>query len=901
MKKDLTKSVLIFTFALVFLFGSLYSQSRETGAIEGKVIDASGVALPGAEVKLSSPNLMGGTRSTVTKTDGRYRFSGLPPGTYDIEASLSGFTPEKKEGIRLFVAKTLTLQFELGMETLETEIVVTAVAPLIDLKDSSLNTFEITTETMTDVIFSRDFYPYFVMNLAPGGYYASYHGTSAFGGVSRTGNAYEIDGVEISDQSSGRSAAIIDSDALEEMKVLGLGAAAEYDGFQGALLSMVSKSGGNTFDGMSQFVFSDFPWMKDIVDSSDPKFALFSAPLEMKYLDARIGLGGPIFKDKLWFYVSGRYVKRQQKYQDSVHDKLEPKYFVKLTFQPHGSTRLSAFRELCDFSFDYKYPTPTRPKEATSFEYAPVWVHAFTGLTSFSENTFTEYKLSYVVSDLEMGGYGGGYPGTTVSGRYNELTGMYSENYDDYYHVSGYRFQANVSVSHHASDFIKGSHDFKFGVEYGQVGETRENYYNGGIFYHDNVYSFSDHQYHTYGYEASTLSEPKGKKIGLFAQDAWRISDNFTINAGIRNNIYRGYLKSLGTTPFKTGAFLPRIGFTWDLFGDGTTALKAHYGIYAEKMKTNLFSAASSGLSDRVQYEVMPNGDLVEVFRVSRANPAIVDPDVKMPQVHQFTFGLEREIAKDLSGSISFVYRKFANFLDDVNIGARYEEVPFTFTDEKGVEQTLYAYEKTSPSSSDQFSITNPTTTNVPSMIAVPINNYMGMFIEVEKRFSDKYMFKASYTLSKQNEISYSGNPNTQLNSLWEGDSVGYWFHNIKMWGTYVLPLEIRVSPTIELRNGTRWTRQVRAPVPGNPYLYIEKPNINTHPFVIRFDLRVEKTFTIKNDIRVGFMADVYNILNRLHGDRFMRTVSNISSNNFGLYDRYNEGRQFRIGVRIYY
>lgn len=900
MKKHL-KTVLVFTFVFVFLSGFLYSQSRETGAMEGKVIDDSGAALPGAEVKLSSPKMIGGARSVVTDAEGRFRFVGLPPGFYVIEASLSGFTPEKKEGIRLFSAKTLTIQFVLRIETLEREIIVKATAPLIDVKDSSLNAFEITTETMTDVIFSRDFYPYFVMNLAPGGYYASYHGTSAYGGVSRTGNAYEIDGVEISDQTSGRSAAIVDNDAFEEMKVMGLGAPVEYDGFQGALLSMVTKSGGNSFDGMTQFVYSDYTWMKDIVDSSDPKFSLYQAPLEMRYMDVRIGLGGPIFKDKLWFYVSGRYVKRQQKYSGTVHDKLEPKYFVKLTFQPHSSTRMSVFRELCDFSFDYKYPSPTRPKEATSYEYAPVWVHAFTGLTSFSENTFAEYKLSYVLSDLEMGGYGGGYPGSTVSGRFDALTGMYSENYDDYYHVRGYRIQANASVSHHASDFIKGSHDFKFGVEYGVVGEKRENYYNGGIFYHDNVYSFADHQYHTYGYEASSQTEPKGTRIGFFAQDAWKISDNFTINPGIRYNIYRGYLKSLGTTPFKTAAFVPRIGFAWDLFGDHTTALKAHYGIYAEKMKTNLFNAASSGISDWVQYEVMPDGSLAEVYRVSRANPATVDPDVKIPQVHQFTFGIERAFTKDLSGSISFVYRKFANFLDDANIGAQYEKVPFTFTDERGVEQTLDAYKKTTPSSADQFQITNPTTKNVPSMIVDPKKNYIGMFMEVEKRFSKNYMFKASYTLSKLNEISYSDNPNTQLNSLWEGDSVGYWFHNIKLWGTFVLPLDIRVSPTFELRNGTRWTRQARAPVPGSPWIYIEKPNINTHPFVFRWDLRVEKNLTIKDDIRVGLLADVYNILNRVHGDRFMRTVTNISSSNFGKYDAFNEGRQFRIGIRIYY
>ena len=111
--KKLFFALLSVGLVVLFLAGVSYSQSGETGAIEGKITDAEFNVIPGAEVLLSSPNMIGGDRSKITDEYGKFRFIGLQPGTYAVEVSLPGFAREKREAIRLFAGRTLTVDFVL--------------------------------------------------------------------------------------------------------------------------------------------------------------------------------------------------------------------------------------------------------------------------------------------------------------------------------------------------------------------------------------------------------------------------------------------------------------------------------------------------------------------------------------------------------------------------------------------------------------------------------------------------------------------------------------------------------------------------------------------------------------------------------------------------------------------
>ena len=136
------KAFVIFICSLAFLCLSIYPQSQGTGAIKGTVATPEGEVLPGVEVTLSSPNLIGGNQSVVSNAAGKFRFVALLIGTYAVEARLVGFKPQKRDNIRLSVGKTLTVDFALEIGGIEEEITVISEAPMIDVKDSQMATTE---------------------------------------------------------------------------------------------------------------------------------------------------------------------------------------------------------------------------------------------------------------------------------------------------------------------------------------------------------------------------------------------------------------------------------------------------------------------------------------------------------------------------------------------------------------------------------------------------------------------------------------------------------------------------------------------------------------------------------------------------------------------------------------
>ena len=898
MKKAL-QGTFIFVLVLALLSGLSYTQSRETGSLVGIVSDTEQNALPGTEVTITSPNMIGGAKSQITDASGGFRFVLLQPGTYAVEARLEGFAPQRRENVRLFAGSTLTVDFLLEIGTLSEEIIVIAESPLIDVKDSQLSTIELDDRALNDVVYNQEMYIYSVIDLAPGTE-PVYHGSTAFGGQARAGNSYMMDGIEIGVATSGNSWGIPDAQSFEEAKIMGIGAAAEYDGFSGVQLNMITKSGGNAFDGMAQAIYQGYDW---ITDNFDPAaHPLWSEPQEHSFQDARFAIGGPVILDKLWFYGSVKWLREGFKTgAGNRYHKDQPKYFAKLTWQVAPSTRIALFRHFDDWVYDYRYTSYYRPKSAASFEYSHNYTHNFSIFHTFTEKTFVEAKLARTADANFYGGYAGDDP-RQVSGHYNADTGIYSENFAWYYVYPDFRNAANAHLSHHADEFLGGSHDFKFGVEFEQVGSSEEFGYNGTYYYIDDVYVGG--AFHDYAYNWHYLMEPTGTRISFYAQDAWNVTENFTVNPGIRLNTWKGTLASRSDTELSTMGIAPRLGLTWDIFGDHTTAFKIHFGKYYDKHVTRNWKDAASGVDDWVMYEVI-GGNKVEILRDSYSTGTLIDPDIKMPHMYQFSMGIERELMKDVAMSVTLIYKKMGNFIRQVNTGATYTMTPFTYN-ATAADGTVFsgsgsAYAKTSPSSQDSFMITNPQE-KWSAVHEDPWRTFLGLFIEGEKRFSNNWMFGASYSMYKQ-KSTYAGrrantDPNDQLLQYWDGELVSYWSHNLKIYGSYILPGGFTFSPMINYRTGPRDTYYLYAPVSGSPDFNVQKPGSLQHDHVFNFDLRLEKTFTIQSDLRVGFMADVYNVFNVARVEGIQERVTH---SRFGLVDDFNFGRQYKIGLRIYF
>ena len=113
--------------------------SATTGALNGRVLDTSGAVLPGVTVTITSPSLMG-ARTATTNDEGLYRFPAIPPGEYSIAYELSGFSTLKREGIRVGLGFTATVNVELGVATLQESVTVTGESPVVDTAATSITT-----------------------------------------------------------------------------------------------------------------------------------------------------------------------------------------------------------------------------------------------------------------------------------------------------------------------------------------------------------------------------------------------------------------------------------------------------------------------------------------------------------------------------------------------------------------------------------------------------------------------------------------------------------------------------------------------------------------------------------------------------------------------------------------
>jgi len=780
--------------------------------------------------------------------------------------------------------QTITIDIILKIATLDVQVTVTGIAPLIDVRDSQVNATNLDLQMLQTVgaeLRYKDSTA--LISMAPG-----VTDRSAMGAPQNVSNAWQIDGQGLLTYlGAGSYWNAPDMNIIEEIQISGSGSNAEYGGFTGAVMNMITKSGGNNFEGMVEVSYSPLAWNWNNIDPNEPVFSLYKEPFEPprnRYFDAHFGIGGPIIKDKLWFYASVGYLHMD--YEERKPDfRSERKLtgFGKLTFQISRNDRMTAWVEYEGWEWHNVGLSPLRPVEATDFEVGPGVPMAINWLHTFSENTFTEIKVGRYWSYWDYRPN----QGRDVSERYDQLTGEYSGNYGWWSDTESTHYTASASLTHHADEFLHGSHDFKFGVEFIGGFDNWEYGISGGYRYYDNYYGWSYYQYYElgtdyydcYGYltYAGSFSYDVAAdawRASAFVQDSWRISDRLTINPGVRLSMYRGYLPHLQDEAFfkPKNALEFRLGFTFDVFGDHTTAIKAHYGRYHDDIKTTYFNMAEPSYQDYVWYEITPAGSKYETYREHYATVEHkMDPDITIPYSDQFTFGIERTLMKDMTLSLTFVHRIYKNFIAQINTGAQWKLSPWTFTDENGQQQTIDIYEK-DPDYTDEWLITNPREGQSPSVILTPKNKYTGFSISLNKRFSDGWMFHIDYTYSvaKGNHANdydtgasgddYYYNPNRQINNYGplEYDAP----HYLHIYGTVELPLGFVLTPRFLLQSGRNWNRYLTNYWAGPVDIDIEETGSRRLPYRKNLDLRLEKVFMLPGRTRIGVILDVFNVFN---------------------------------------
>ncbi len=459
------RNLLVLSLLMIFLFVSVpLMYSALTGVILGKITDKDGTPLPGVKVTISGPSLQG-VREDFTNESGVFRIPELPPGEYTIKAELEGMKPVEKKGIRVYINKTTKITLKMEIKPYEQTVEVTAEAPVMD----------VTTSTQA-VNIDKDF----MEKLASGG--LSYQdAVTLVGGVvgggnpqvhggTKMDNVYLMDGVDTTDSLTGTFGSNINEDAIDEVEIQTGGFQAEYGRALGGIVNAITKSGGNNFSGSLRIEYENNQW-------EETSFYSRQKPEKRTLWIPTLTFGGPIIKDKLWFFITGRYIKESDSIRaitgpyddpqnpsgkvDTGSEWLFP--YAKLTFQPSVSHKFVLKYNAEDTVIHGDNASAGRTESATNKQEqgGPFWGFDWTWL--FSQDSFLTVQASMLNGFLNVVPENDDFSAVGYS---DAEEGIYWGGAGDYRKNERNRADFIISYSQYLDEWIKGSHDMKFGFEY---------------------------------------------------------------------------------------------------------------------------------------------------------------------------------------------------------------------------------------------------------------------------------------------------------------------------------------------------------------------------------------------------------------------------------------------------
>jgi outer membrane receptor protein involved in Fe transport len=885
---------------------------RTTGGFSGTVKDATGGTLSGVTVSVSGPNIVG-TQAATTNEQGFYRITNLPPGEYQLVFSLSGFKTVTRRGLRVTVGSTIEENGALEVSQIQESVEVLGESSTIDTTSNEIGS-NYGREWVDNAPLRRNSF-FDLVAAAPGSLQGDDGGNAQrtmVYGSSYDENSFQVDGVDITDNYFNEALAEPNVDAIEEIEILSLGAPAEYGNLTGAVYNIVTRQGTNDFHGDAGFYLQTDGMTSDntknIVNPDGtfldacPEGGMRCPWTRDKYNDFSAQLGGPIVKDKLWFFAS--YGNQRDYYWDPGVDSTNAltavrgrtdRYFGKLNWQISPHHKVVGTFHLDDKNDDQGLSLNSSPTTAaTRTQKTPTPGLGYTGI--LSDRTVLEVRYSGFYGDVTMGPTDPAQP-RDLTRFYDVDTGSNSGGHYYWYDLGPTRTTLTAKVSHMADKFLGAGHDFRFGVQYSAASAP------GLVGYNDLIYTYSqtDPSY-AYGIAYTPFSySGDTRAVGVFFDDTIRVNDRLTLNAGIRYDYQKAFSAErdqldeqgnpTGTTFSQTDYFTwntlsPRLGFSWKLTADGKTMLKGHYGRYHRAVATGEYANKLGPSITPVYvgpYDLATNefGDLT----LSRSNENLgFDPGYSSPYIDQFIGSLERELRPGLGVQLNYVYKRGRNFAAWEDITGEYARVPYV--DELGSDptgRTIELYQLQSDPEARQFRITNPPDFD---------SDIQAASLALFKRMTGKWQMTASATWMRATGSLQEGqggageagsgvgiiqrggiqfrqfgqDPNNFVNVDGRLKSDITW--QFKVQTTYQLPAGFLVSANFSARDGAHLVRRTRALkditlVPENRPILLQPRGENGRlQDVVILDARLQKDFRLGGKLHLAVFADALNLLN---------------------------------------
>ncbi|MGB7294583.1 MAG: carboxypeptidase regulatory-like domain-containing protein, partial [Candidatus Aminicenantales bacterium] len=919
-----------------------------TGNIIGTVSSEEG-PLPGVTVTITSPAMILPSMSVVTGANGAFRFSGLAPGMYEMTVELMGMQTVIRKGLRVLVAQNTTIDIVMQPATLEESVTVIGLSPTVD-KQRTTRAVNLDKVFLQSVPAARNLGTFF--NMAPGVVAESAHGGSTMD------SAYYLDGVNMVDAATGRPNVVFGLDIMEEISVQQGGLSAEYGSVRAAVVNVVTKSGGNTFSGSSSFYFNHEKLKSDNTVGTPLEGSKSGNKLE---LEPSLSLGGPIVKDKLWFFVMASF-NSQERFvagypagsaagQEKPFKSKTYYPFLKLSFQPGAKDKFSLSYNFSDNRIEDNGASKFATESVTQKVTRPTHVISLHWTRFFSNNFYFNLKYGGNLQTFNLDAKGS--EAQTVIGTTGVSSGNAWRN-QDHYKRNRHQFNADATVY---IDDLAGTHELKFGGE-AQMAFTGwkiqgvSDPLTGGCY---NYYiSPADYEAGRWYYTLVLVNNGFDRLDNMidyaaFVHDNWAITRKLNLSLGLRfeynSIVYPPQNQDEGLTPFfgqtynrmipekitmyKWANLAPRAGLIYDVFADGKTLLKASWSRYLIPNQIGFVnvahpngwfgyylygpgSGANAGLISPWAYpggEQNPNGTKI----------GYKDYSLKAGHTDELTIGVERELLPDFSAGIRYIRkwdRNQPNYADNFQLDLdklmSTDELDWSrnWTSKTGTDpfngQTVTFYERIVTSGQEMY-LVNPPGAN---------RDYDGVEFNLDKRYSNGWAAGLSYVYAKSRGLITTARADESL-----GGASGGFFqspnahtnadgllplerrHQIKLTGLVKGPFGINISGYFQYLDGYPGTRTITnnfigLPLKQNVTIYAEKRGSEKMPPFVQLDLRLEKTFKISM-INLGIFADCFNVMNRGAATGWWMNSSNTSTYKYKEMTAINTPRIFQLGARI--
>ena len=748
--------------ALLALATSAAAQQAPSG-IAGLVKDTSGGVLPGVTVEAASPVLIEKVRSVTTDSDGRYNVIDLRPGTYTVTFSLPGFNTYKREGIAISVGFTATVNAEMQVGSLAETITVTGATPLVDTQNArqqkvlSDDVLLALPTGQTNIVNVIALTPGFTGNATVGGSTGAYHGQQTKGTYhGKRGTHLSLDGMRIDNYAgAGDSPGYLFNTLTIEETALETGGATAESSSPNVAMNMVPKEGGNDFRYSIEGLYTNHNLQSSNLNDTLRGRDLTDVPKLNRMYDAGFTVGGPIRKDKVWFFASvrrwgvrnqaaGLYLNKTQGTpfytpdltRPALRDEKYQSHAARITWQVSQKNKLNIFTDIkhdciCQ-SGGAASGLGSGAANAQEGE-APwrLWPNGIIQATWTSPVT-SKLLLEAGASNVMFHWPNLLYPGTSpddvaiteqsTSMRYNSVGGLYTPRIR-----LGDRYSERFGLS-----YITGSHAFKTGIQWDQGRSDTENIGTGQPGAKGVSYQFNRGVPVALRYDAIFRERYYQKaELGIYAQDQWTIQ-RLSVNYGLRFDYYNGYVPPVNEpahdfTPAVQYAAVhggpawkdlnPRLGAAYDLFGNGRTALKVSYGRYVAMTgngQVRQYNPLNSSVNNTTRswtdtnsnyipdcdlHNFALNGECGPIANSSfgQANPNAIRyaTDVRDGwQIRPYTWDIGTELQRQLSASMSMTAGYYHNW-----------DGAFAVTDNVSV----------SPQDFDTFCITAPRDSRLPN------------------------------------------------------------------------------------------------------------------------------------------------------------------------------------------